>query len=95
MKYNETLNTLAKCFDEIESSMTIVSERLRGSNVPVKALFVERWPIGTSNQAMYRIWDGFKHAEPLSGCYAVSALLSADDILEIVKRREILMRKFT
>jgi hypothetical protein len=94
VKYNETLNTLAKCFDEIESLMAIVSERLRGSNIPAKALFVERWPIETSNQAMYRIWDGFKHTEPLSGCYAVPAFLTVDDILEIVKRREILMREF-
>lgn len=94
MKYNKTLNTLARCFDEIESLMAIVSKRLRGSNVPVKALFIERWPMETSNQAIYRIWDGFKHTEPLSGCYAVPTLLSADDILEIVKRREILMRKF-
>ena len=94
MKYNETLNTLAKCFDEIESLMTIVSERLRGSNIPVKALIVEHWPELINAPLTYKIWNGVKHLETVGETCAIPSTLTVDDIIGIVKRKEILMRKF-
>lgn len=94
MKYNETIITLAKCFGEIEALMAIISERLRGSNIPVRALFVEHWQIEVNNRLRYRIWDGFEHRKSLSGDNVLPSYLSDLDILEIFKHKEILMRRF-
>jgi hypothetical protein len=94
MQYNETCSTLARCLDEIESLMAIVSERLRGSDIPIEGLFIERWPMEINNQPMYKIWDGIRHLEPVGINHAMPSMLTANDILEIVKHREILMRKF-
>lgn len=95
MQYNETCSTLAKCLDEIESLMAIVSERLCGCDIPVKGLSVEHWPMDISNQHMYKIWDGIRHLKPVGMNNTIPSMLTVDDILEIVKRKQILMRKFS
>ena len=94
-KYSETRNTLAKCFKEMESLMAIISNRLEGVDVPVEALFVEYWPIFMSDQIMYKVWNGVEHLVPVGGKHAVPSMLTADNILEVVKCREILYRKFS
>jgi hypothetical protein len=94
MKYNETLKTLATCFGEIEELMAIISERLHSSNVPFMAMFIEHWPEYTNDPLTYRIWNGVEHINAVAGLCATPTMLTSNDILEIVKHREILMRKF-
>ncbi|MCK5345825.1 MAG: hypothetical protein KAR20_20585 [Candidatus Heimdallarchaeota archaeon] len=94
-RHNEALNTLNICFNEIETLMAIISNRLECANVPVEALFVEYWPIFMSKQIMYKVWNGIEHLVPINGKHVVPSMVTADDILEIVKRREILYRGFS
>ena len=94
MKYDETLNTLDTCFRNIEILMAIVSERLRSSNIPVKAMLVEHWPEFTNEPLTYKMWNGVEHITATDGLCTIPTILTSNDILEIVKRKEILMRKF-
>lgn len=93
-QYIEALSTLTKCFEEMESLMAVISNRLCQNDIPVEALFVEYWPTFLSNHVMYKVWDGNKHLAPLDGKSVAPALVTAGNILEIVRYREILYRKF-
>jgi len=93
-KYNETHSVLIKCFNEMEELMAIITNRLQSADIPVEALFIEYWPIFLSNQVMYKVWNGIEHLKPMKGKHVVPSMVTADDILEIVKHREILYRKF-
>jgi hypothetical protein len=95
MKYNKKLKALAMCFGEIEELMAIISEILHSSNIPFKAMFVEHWPVFTNDPLTYKIWNGIEHIKAIEGLCAVPTMLTSNDILEIVKRKEILMRKFS
>jgi hypothetical protein len=94
MKYDETLKTLSRCFGEIEALMAIISERLHSNNVPFMAMFVEHWPEFTNEPLTYKLWNGVEHTQAVDGLCAIPTRLTSNDILEIVKHREILMRKF-
>lgn len=94
MQYNETHRTLTKCFKEIESLTAIITNRLQGAGMPTEALFIEHWPYFNTNQILYKIWNGNKHIAPVNKKHVVPSMITADDILEIVKHREILYRKF-
>ena len=91
---NQTDELLEACFEQMEYLTTLITDRLRQSDIPVEALFVEYWPIFINNQYVYKVWNGVEHLVPIDHKPAVPGLITAEEIMEVVNRRKILMRKF-
>jgi len=80
---------IAANLDEINRRVTELAWKLKDNGVPLEAINVEYWPRYDATDANIKIWTGNIH---LFGAHGTQ--LTRPEVIAIVKRQQILRRKF-
>ena len=82
---------IESCLIGIEDATLTLTKQLPEIGINTEAISVEYWPRYNKEQIGLKIWDGdnhfFKHD-------STGIILTTGDVLAIVKRRQILKRKY-
>ena len=82
---------IESCLMGIEDTTLTLTKQLSEIGINTEAISVEYWPRYNKEHVDLKIWDGDNHFFKHDG---IGINLTIDDVLAIVKRRQILKRKF-
>ena len=85
------ISIIESCLKDIEGATKDLSQQLLEIGIPVEATSSDHWP--RRGKVTYNIWNGVDHIDEPTGTKS-NISLSADDMVSIAKRRQLLKRKF-